>query len=373
MKISKHLMAILAGGMILAACGGGDAGLSSEAANKVSEAASAVASDAKEKASELKSEAAEAVASAASGVASGDYKVAEKTTYPYTLDACGRELTFKESPKRVVSIGLATVPNLIDLGLQDRIVGMTQEVSKNTYPEEMEKIMEGLPRLTSSMTGGGGVEVSNETILAADADMTIGPDKNADWNQLAQAGVQGYSQPGYCKNKTPKAAELKDIHAVYDEIAAIFDVPEAAAEAKKKVDERIEKATKDAPKDAGTAAVLYITPGETVIWTYGQASMANVMMEQAGLKNLYADKPERVFEVNMEDVLAKDPDYLVIVNIGYTKDETLEAFKKMGNVDTLKAVKNNKITAMPWAWTDPASSLVVNGVEELADFVKKTQ
>lgn len=373
MNFSKHLMAILAGGMMLAACTGGEAGLSSEAADKVNEAASAVASDAKEAASEIKSEAVEAVASAAAELKASEYKVAEHTTYPYTMDSCGRQLTFKESPKKVVSIGLATVPNLIDLGLQDRIVGMTQEVSKNTYPADMEKTMEALPRLTSSMTGSGGVEVSNETILAAEADMTIGPDKNPDWNQLAQAGIQGYAQPGYCKNKTPKPAELTDIHAVYDELAAIFDVPEAAAEAKKKVDERIAAATKDAPKDAGTAAVLYITPGETVIWTYGQASMANVMMEQAGLKNLYADKAERVFEVNMEDVLAKDPDYLVIVNIGYTKDETLEAFKQMGNVETLKAVKNNKTTAMPWAWTDPASSLVVNGVEELADFVKKTQ
>lgn len=373
MKFSKHLMAILAGGMILTACSGDNAGLPSEAASDASELAKAVASDAKEATSEIKSEAVEAVVSTASELGASEYKVAEHTTYPYTMNACGRELTFKESPKRVVSIGLATVPNLIDLGLQDRIVGMTQEVPKNTYPAEMEKTMEGLPRLASSKTGGGGVEVSNETILAAEANMTIGPDKNPDWNQLAQAGVQGYSQPGYCKNKTPKAAELKDIHAVYDELAAIFDVPEAAAKAKKKVDDRIAAATKDAPKDAGTAAVLYITPGETVIWTYGQASMANVMMEQAGLKNLYADKPERVFEVNLEDVLAKDPDYLVIVNIGYTKDETLDAFKKMGNIDTLKAVKNNKITAMPWAWTDPASSLVVNGVEELADFVKKTQ
>lgn len=372
MTFSKHLMAILAGGLILSACSGGEttktAESASPAASPTTEASESAAPSKFADPSEASSAAASEMTSAAA-----EYTVAEHTTYPYTMDACGRELTFKESPKKVVSIGLATVPNLIDLGLQDRIVGMTQDVSKNTYPAEMEAIMESLPRLTSSMTGGGGVEVSNETIMAAEADMTIGPDKNPDWNQLAQAGIQGYSQPGYCKNKTPKAAELTDIHAVYDEIAAIFDVPEAAVEAKKKVDERIAAATKDAPKDAGTAAVLYITPGETVIWTYGTASMANVMMEQAGLKNVYADKPERVFEVNFEDVLAKDPDYLVIVNIGYTKDESLEAFKGMGNVDTLTAVQNKKITAMPWAWTDPASSLVVNGVEELSSFVKETQ
>ena len=136
-----------------------------------------------------------------------------------------------------------------------------------------------------------------------------------------------------------------------------------ACKAKTALDKRIEAVQGKQVKDAGTAAILYITPGETAIWTYGTASMANVIMKESGLTNVYADRPERVFEVSAEDVLAKDPDYVVLVNIGFGKDETIDALKGLGSLGTLKALKEDKVTVMPYAWTDPASSLVVDGIE----------
>ena len=51
----------------------------------------------------------------------------------------------------------------------------------------------------------------------------------------------------------------------------------------------------------------------------------------------------------------------------------MSSFKELGVVGSLAAVKADKVMAMPFAWTDPASSLVVNGIEEVSDWVQKTK
>lgn len=296
-----------------------------------------------------------------------------KTTYPYKVQSCDRELTFPESPKRVVSIGFATVPTLIDLGLEDRVVGLTQEIPANTYPPEMEAKMKAMPMLDSRSGSSGGVTVSTETILAANADMTVGPEKGMDFPALAAAGVQGYSQASYCRNDNPQPASINDIHALYDEIGAIFDVPEAAAKAKTAIDKRLAAAKPEQPTANGSAAVLYVTPGETTVWTYGTSSMAHVILDTVGLTNVYADNPKRVFELNLEDLLQRNPDRIVLVNIGFDDATTKEAFTNMANMKELKAVKEDKVMVMPYAWTDPASSLVVNGIEEVSAWLQETK
>ena len=295
------------------------------------------------------------------------------TTYPLTLDVCGRQMEIKESPKRVVSIQLSTLPTMVDLGLEDRVAGVVQKIYDNTYPKDMEAKLKAMPALNFAQGDGGSVQVGMETILSANADMVFGLEKDLDYAALEASKIPSYTQAGNCKDATSYKAQLSDIHALYDEVATIFDVPEAAAKAKTALDKRIEAVQGKQVKDAGTAAILYITPGETAIWTYGTASMANVIMKESGLTNVYADRPERVFEVSAEDVLAKDPDYVVLVNIGFGKDETIDALKGLGSLGTLKALKEDKVTVMPYAWTDPASSLVVDGIETVSEFVKSRQ
>ena len=313
------------------------------------------------------------MASESESSSDGTYAVKAHTTYPLTLDVCGRQMEIKESPKRVVSIQLSTLPTMVDLGLEDRVAGVVQKIYDNTYPADMEAKLKAMPALNFAQGDGGSVQVGMETILSANADMVFGLEKDLDYAALEASKIPSYTQAGNCKDATSYKAQLSDIHALYDEVATIFDVPEAAAKAKAALDKRIEAVQGKQVKDAGTAAILYITPGETAIWTYGTASMANVIMKESGLTNIYADRPERVFEVSAEDVLAKDPDYVVLVNIGYAKDETIEALKGLGSLNTLKALKEDKVTVMPYAWTDPASSLVVDGIETVSEFVKSRQ
>lgn len=295
------------------------------------------------------------------------------TAYPLTYMSCGHEQTVTDSPKKVVSIQLSTLPTMVDLGLEDRVVGVAQIIPEKAYPAEMDAKLRAMPQLSYAKTSGGTVELSMEAIHGAQADMVFGLEKDLDYNALAEAKIPSYTQKGNCLDTSGQDADIQDVFELYDEVAKIFNVPEAAAKAKADLEQRLAATKTNADAKAGTAVFLYVTPGETELWTYGKASMTDVIMEESGLTNLYADNPQRVFKVGAEDILAKDPDYVVLVNIGHEEAATIEAFKGIGSLGTLSAVTNNKVTYMPYAWADPASSLVVNGIEQLSAFVKDHQ
>lgn len=352
---AKSLLGLALAGCVLTACSGATDANPSESA-----AATTATSEAATSESTSTSASTEASTAAADGA----------TAYPYSYKSCGHDQTVNASPKKVVSIQLSTLPTMVDLGLEDRVAGVAQIIPEKAYPAEMDAKLRAMPQLNYAKTSGGSVEVSMEAIHAAEADMVFGLEKDLDYNALAEAKIPSYTQKGNCLDASGQDADIKDVFELYDEVAAIFDVPDAAAKAKADLEKRLADVKNNADAKAGTAVFLYVTPGETELWTYGKASMTDVIMEESGLTNLYADNPQRVFKVGAEDVLAKNPDYVVLVNIGHEADATIDAFKNIGSLGTLKAVEEGKVTYMPYAWADPASSLVVNGIEQLSAFVK---
>lgn len=367
MILPKTAALFLVATALLAACGNGNTDTSaSESAATTSETTATSESTAGSEAEGSES----AAASTSEFVAS---KAEGKTSYPLKMDSCGRALTFDKAPEKVVSVGFGSLPTIVDLGLDDRIVGISQTVPENTYPKDLEARLKAMPRLNTANSGSGHAQVSTEAILAEDANMTMSPDRDLDFEALATAGVQNYSQPGYCKNKTPEPAKIDDIYTAIDEIAEIFDVPSKAEDVKAELKDRIDAAKANEGTDNGTAAVVFVTPGETELWTYGKASMTNVVLETAGLKNVYGDSGERVFKLNLEDLLSKDPDRLILLYVGDDAKAVEDAFASNATTSELKAVKDKKVKTMPYAWADPATSLVVDGIEEVGSWVKETK
>lgn len=362
----KSAALFLAASALLAACGNANTEApASESAAPVSVAATVSESPAASEAAPS-----ESAAATTSEVASA--KGEGKTTYPLTMDSCGRALTFEKAPEKIVSVGWGSMPTIVELGLDDRVVGVSLRVPENTYPEALEARFKAMPQLNTANSGSGHAQVSTEAILAVEADMTMSSDRDLDFDALADAGVQNYAQPGYCKNKTPEPAKIDDIYTAIDEIAEIFDVPSKAEEVKASLKDRIDAAKAGAGADNGTAAVVFVTPGETELWTYGQASMTNVVLETAGLKNVYGDHGERVFKLNLEDLLSKNPDRLILLYVGDDAKAVEEAFASNATTSELKAVKDQKVKTMPYAWADPATSLVVDGIEEVSKWVKES-
>lgn len=167
---------------------------------------------------------------AASGTGVEDAGVAAASGFPLTVDNCGTEVTFEQAPERVVTIKSSTLELLLALGLEDRVIGTA--FSDGPVPDEFADAASGLQVLSEKVP-------SQEATLAAEPDLVYaGWESNltaegaGDRDTLAKLGVASYVAPAACKGEgyMPNPLTFDEVFREFEEVGAIFGVPDAAAD-----------------------------------------------------------------------------------------------------------------------------------------------
>ena len=198
-------------------------------------------------------------------------------------------------------------------------------------------------------------------------DLVIGYDKGVEREQVAKAGVQLYSPEAYCPKYSVEKASWELIDSEINNLAKIFGVEDKANAVIAEIHAKTAKLKADAPSGRGTGAALYITAGSTRFSAYGSSSMSQPILDANGLTNVYGDNTTRVFDGSMEDLLARNPDWIVLLSSGASDEETIQTFKSFSGADQLKAVVNDHLVVVPFVLTDPPNVLSVEGAATLAE------
>ena len=300
----------------------------------------------------------------ASGSSPSSAEPASAGSFPRTLDNCGRSVTIAAAPKRIVLVNNDAVANLEALDAIDRVVGVTAPLQPELYEPETYERLGDLTMLSSKTNSTGGSIVSQESLLAADPDLVIAPANAVDIGGLEAAGIAVYVPTAFCTDPGAALSRRATFDRVWDDLgdyATLLGVEPLRQTVEATAKARV--ADMDAP-DRGTAAALYVSSGGSVLSPYGAPSMVTPVFEAAGLDNVYADQDERVFDVNLEDLVDRDPRTIVLL---YSDDPegTRDAFLSVPGVDALSAVKSGRVVTLPFPYTDPASVLSTRGPEAL--------
>jgi iron complex transport system substrate-binding protein len=300
---------------------------------------------------------------AADGGGAGE--ISSSAGFPVTVDNCGTELTLDRAPRRVLLINNDEVGTLEALGALDRVVAVTADLQEGLYAESTYAALGDLGLLSTDTTATGGSVVSQESILATAPDLVIAPENAVDRAALASAGIATYVPAAYCADPGPELSGTATFDRAWSEVRALGTVLGVPDRAERVVaDARAELDGAERP-DAGSAAAVYVSSGGTVLSPYGGPSMVTPVFEAAGLRNVYADVDERVFDVSLEDLLARDPRTVVLLTSG-SAQETREAFLSSPGVDRLSAVREGRVVVLPFPYTDPPSVLSAQGPAQLA-------
>lgn len=292
---------------------------------------------------------------------------AEAGAYPAQVDSCGETLTFDEAPTNVLILNGTSYSNLEALGVADQLDLRSGEKNFGAGQETLQTAYDAIPALEGSDLETGGVKLSTEVILENKVDLVIGYDEGVDREALNKAGVQLYSPAAFCPDYSVEHATWDLIDAEVTNLAAIFGVPEKAADVIEQRKADVAALNTEGKAAGQTAIALYITPGDTNFYAYGTSSMVQPIFESNGLKNSYDDTTTRVFDGSMEDLLARNPDWLVLLSLEASEQETLDAFTSFQGAEQLKAVANNQVVVLPFALTDPPTTLSVQGAATLAE------
>jgi len=206
------------------------------------------------------------------------------------LDDAGDPLPPPAVRSRIVSLNPATTEILFALGAGDRVVGRT---TWDTWPEEARRV----PDM------GNAIRPSVETVIGARPDLVV----------LYASGENTDAARAF------RAANIDVISLRIDSIAeferATMLLGETVAEpgrARTVVDsvrgtlERVRAAT--AGRERPT---VFMLSWETPLMTIGSGSFLSELVEIAGGRNVFADLPEPSPQVTFEEVLRRDPRFIL--------------------------------------------------------------
>lgn len=264
-------------------------------------------------------------------------------------DMTGREITLDAPAERIVALTAADCEIVYALGAGDKLVGRGEYCD---YPTEVYDV----PSVQS------GYETNIEQILALEPQVLLMATMDQTTEQVEQLENAGIHVV---------VSDAQNIEGTYTAIRMIGALLGKDAEAEtlcagmqQLFADLAEKSTGD-----GTQTVYFeVSPLEYGLWTAGKNTFMDEAAQMLGLKNCF-DDVEGWGEVSEEQVLERNPDFIVTISMyfgeGPTPEEEIASRVGWENVT---AVKNGKILNLPNNELSRPGPRLADGVQALYDF-----
>ncbi|MGN8246772.1 putative F420-0 ABC transporter substrate-binding protein [Cellulomonas soli] len=268
---------------------------------------------------------------------------------PVELDNCGTPVTVDSPPQRVLTIKSSTTEMLLALGLQDVMVGTA--FADGPVPEQWADAYQAIPVVSDKVPG-------QEALLALEPDFVYGgwesnfsADGVGERPALADLGIGTYVSPAACKEDGYQPDPLT-FDVVFDEIrevASIFGVQDRAEE----VVAEQEAALADITAPAEPTTALWYSSGTDTPYVGAGIGSAQMIMDAAGLTNVFADVHDTWTSVGWEQVVAADPSVIVLVDATWnTADSKIALLESNPATAQLTAVREHRYVVVPFAATE---------------------
>ena len=234
------------------------------------------------------------------------------------IDDDGRSVTLAQPAERIASLVPSATETLLLLGAADRIVLRT------TY--------DGDARL-AHVPAVPALRPTAESILAAAPDLVIAqPDDQAIAlvAALERAGVPVYAA-------YPRS--LDDAHAAIVRLGALVGMPNTADSAAAALADEL-GAVRRMRAGRNQPSILYVLWHEP-LRTAGRETFIHELIETAGARNIFADVAEQWPLVSMEEVVRREPGFLVFNDVAGAP--TLEQLRAGAGWRELRAVRAGRV------------------------------
>lgn len=239
------------------------------------------------------------------------------------MDMYGREVVLDAPATRIVALAPSDCEILCALGAEDLLVG------RGAYCDYPESILD-VPVVET------GENTNLEQIIALQPQVVL----MADMAQTAEQ-VQALEDAGI----RVVLSDANDIEGVYTAIRMIGQLTGLDGEAEALVADM--QATFDdiaaRSEDTGKTVYFEVSPLEYGLWTAGANTFMDELASLCGLTNAFADV-EGWAAISEEQVLERDPDYIVTISMYYGEGPTpVEEIMGRAGWEGLTAVQNGDV------------------------------
>lgn len=270
--------------------------------------------------------------------AAGPYKV---------IDDRGIEVTFDEVPETIVSLQPSNTEILFELGVGEQVIGATDF---DTYPEAAKEIE----------------RVSTSTVINAERILELNPDVVIAYTIGDEAQITQLEDAGLKVFVIESATSFDDVYTDIIQLAEVMDVEEKGEEVVADIKAQI-AAVQEKTNTVETKKKVYyeVSPAPT-IWTTGNNTFQQEIMNAAGVDNLFVDQ-ESWLSVTEEDVITRNPE-VIITPATYMEDAVGEILGRTG-WENIQAVTDKSVVLVDGDVMSRPGPRIGEAVEIMAEAV----
>lgn len=284
-------------------------------------------------------------------VGCGSNNVESKDNKVTVVDQLGREVELDGTPEKIVSSYYISTSLLINLGVQDKLVGIEAKAKTREMYKKVAKELIDLPAVGTSK------EINVEECANLNPDLVIIPTRLKEFI------------PKFEELKIPVIAiEPETLDQFKETVKLIGKAVGKEEKANKLVnyyDDTISK-VKELNKNLTEKQNVYLAGSDSVLKTCTSKMYQNYMFEVCGGENVTKELTDGYWTtVSVEELVKKNPDVIYMVGYAsYSKDDILKDERLKG----VNAINNNKVYVFPstleaWDYPTPSSMLGILWLE----------
>ncbi|WP_247739053.1 ABC transporter substrate-binding protein [Bacillus sp. 165] len=272
------------------------------------------------------------------------------TAFPITVtDAMNKEVTIEKKPKRIVSLIPSNTEIAYVLGLENEIVGVSDN---DNYPESVNK-----------KEKVGGMEVNIEKVISLQPDLVLA---HASAMGTSKEGLQQLESAGIPVVVVNNADNFEDVYKSIQLIGKATGTSDKAATVIQDMKDKlagIEEKAKTIEESKRANVWIEVSPAPE-IYTAAKGTFMNAMLEVIGAKNTASSK-EGWVQFTEEEVVKLNPD-VIITTYGYYVPNASEQVMNRPAWKNVTAVKEKKVYDVNSDLVTRPGPRVIEGVEDLA-------
>ncbi|MGV3042981.1 ABC transporter substrate-binding protein [Staphylococcus rostri] len=253
-------------------------------------------------------------------------------------------------PKRIISLMPSNTEILYELGLGDKVIGVS---TVDDYPKEVQD-----KEQFDSMN------LNKEALIKAQPDLIV-----AHETQRASQGkvLESLKKSGI---KVVYIKDAKSIDQMYETFMQVGEVTGKEQEAQALVKEtkaNIQKVIDGIPNKKANPKVFMEIASDPEIYTTGKGTFMNDMLRQLKADNVFADQVDWP-KVDKEQIIKKNPDVMIATS-GVTTAQYQQAVSQRGGFDEVTAVKKDQVKALNDDLLSRPGPRLDDGMKKLRDAI----
>ncbi len=270
-----------------------------------------------------------------------------------------REITDREGTKvsipnkidKIISTAPSNTEVIVDLGLGDKLVAVDK------YSSDVPGISKDLTKIDFSNPDAEAIIGLNPDIIIASGHNKTGSSEDP-FKLVKETGIPVVY--------IPSSESIKGIYEDIEFIANILNVENKGNELVNDMKSKIDEIASIGKNITDKKSVYFEISPAPSLFTFGQGTFLNEMIEIIGAKNIFADEKGWI-SPSAESVIDKNPD-IIFTNVDYTENPIKEIETRDG-FENISAVKNNAVYQIDKNSSSRPSQNIILALSQMAESI----